>query len=321
MTYVIMLNWNNLPDSLECMNSILELEGAEYKTIIIDNGSTDDSLEGILGYLSKRQIEHGIISGSDAASAKLSENCIVIKSGKNLGYGGGNNLGLKYALNQDDFRHAWIINNDLIFERNTLVKLIAKYEALSQKKKTGLMACKLKSYYDRSRIQTIGSKYNYYFCTNSIKGAWEPDAGQYDRDDIEDVIDCPAGASLFASKAFLKDCGLISEEYFLYYEEIDWIMRSRSKGWELGYCWEAEIYHKEGATTGASSVKESQKSSISDYYMARARILFARKFFPNRLVSVYLGFGITILKRIARLQFNRIPMIISLMYKGALGKL
>lgn len=318
MTYIIMLNWNNLPDTLECLDSIYRLERAEYKLVIIDNGSTDNSLTGIMNYLNENLIAFRVMPDKDAA-AKTSEKCVVIKSGKNLGYGGGNNLGLKFALGQDDFRYAWIINNDLTFEKNTLEKLINKYENLSQKKKIGLMGCKLKSYYDKKRIQTIGSKYNYYFCTNTVKGAWEPDEGQYDRDDIDDVMECPAGASLFAGKEFLKSCGLIAEKFFLYYEEIDWIIRSRRLGWELGYCWEADIYHKEGATTGASS--KNNKSFISDYYLVRARILFARSFFPKRMFFVYLGFGITILNRIARRQFNRIPMILGLMYKGAAGKL
>lgn len=321
MTYIIMLNWNNLPDSIECLQSIYRLEGEEFKTIIIDNGSTDDSLSGIIKFIDEKQLAYKLISGEDSGNVKSSESCVIIKSAENLGYGRGNNLGLRYALNQDDFEYAWIINNDLVFEKNALALLVNKYKSLALKKKVGLMGCKLKSYYDKNRIQTIGAKYNYFFCTDTVKGAWEFDSGQYDRDDIDDVIECPAGASLFAGKEFLLDCGLISEKYFIYFEEIDWALRSRRKGWELGYCWEADIYHKEGSSTGASFMSRRKKSRISDYHMVRSRILFAKSFFPKRLFFVYLGFIVTIYKRVIRFQFGRIPMILSLMYKGVFGRL
>ncbi|HIP33256.1 MAG TPA: hypothetical protein EYG89_00650 [Bacteroidia bacterium] len=116
---------------------------------------------------------------------------------------------------------------------------------------------------------------------------------------------------MLVSKGFIKEVGLMCEDYFLYFEELDWAIRGKKKGYQLGYCWESKVYHKEGGSIGSSS-KGEEKSEIADYYGLRNRIVFTKKFYPKYLLSVYLGFIMVIWNRIRRGHFKRILKILKL---------
>jgi len=113
---------------------------------------------------------------------------------------------------------------------------------------------------------------------------------------------------MFVSREFIEDVGFMFEDYFLYYEELDWILRGKRKGWQIGYCWDSVVYHKEGASIG-SNIEGKKKSELADYYFFRNRIKFTKKFCPQFLITVYLGFIITVFNRIRRGQFRRLKLI------------
>ena len=123
-----------------------------------------------------------------------------------------------------------------------------------------------------------------------------------------------AGASLFVPKKFVEDVGLLEEDYFLYFEELDWIKRGKKRGWSLAYEPQAIVYHKEGATIGGSSqLKKTEKSILSDFYSLRNRLLITRKYFPWHAPTVYLTFLLTLVNRIRRKQLNRVSMVINVL--------
>jgi len=236
---------------------------------------------------------------------------ILIQTGRNLGFAGGNNVAIRYALAKDDFEYIWFLNNDTVIERDTLSKLVQKFEKYRKlPKKIGIVGSKLLYYDNPKMIQGIGGIYNKWFAVAKHLGVFEEDKGQYDNEEVLDKIDYIIGASMLVSRDFIKEVGLMCEDYFLYFEELDWTLRGNQKGYGLGYCWESKVYHKEGKSIGSSS-KGEKKSEIADYYGLRNRIVFTKKFFPKYLWSVYLGFLVVIWNRIKRGQFKRIVRLLT----------
>jgi GT2 family glycosyltransferase len=103
----------------------------------------------------------------------------------------------------------------------------------------------------------------------------------------------------------------MEEKYFLYFEEIDWAIRSNRAGWQIAFCPSAKIYHK-----GGSTIKGSGGNSLMmDFYYARNRILLARKFFPYTQPVLLMSFGWFVLRRILQGQFDRIPMLLKIIMR------
>ncbi len=329
--YIIILNYNGWADTVECLESILRLDYPNYQAIVVDNNSSDDSMnciklwangnldiwtkqDNLLRYLSVPPIQKPIQymcyeKEKEYTNEDIRNPLILIQTDHNGGFAFGNNVGIKCALTKNDFKYVWILNNDTVVEKDSLTRLVEKAEEYKkQSKRVGLIGSKQLFYNSPKIINAVGNVYNKWFGTGKLYGSFEKDKGQYDDESILDKIDYIYGASMLVTEDFLKDVGLMCEDYFLYYEEPDWAFRGKKKGYDLGYCWQSKVYHKEGASIGSSS-KVEDKSELSDYYGLKNRVVFTRKFFPNYLWSVYLGFTIVILNRIKRKQFGRIKII------------
>jgi len=342
--YIILLNYNRWTDTIECLESVLRNNYPNHQVVVVDNNSLDNSMEYLKAwaegkldvwvnpknplrslsfppipkpipyvYYTKEEAEKG-------KNLKLEKNVknqiVLIQSSYNGGFSYGNNIGIKYALSKNDFEYVWLLNNDTVIEESSLLKLVEKaqnYKRLG--KKIGIIGSKI-FYYDNSELLNgIGGKYNKWFGVSSHIGAFEKDLGQYDNEDIIKKIDYIMGASMFVSKDFIKDVGLMNEDYFLYYEEVDWCIRGKRKGYNLGYCWNSRVYHKEGKTI-SSTFKGSKRSKTPDYYHIRNRIIFTKKFYRKYLPFVYVGLLITLFNRIKRLQFKRIKFILEAITKA-----
>lgn len=278
--YICVLNYNNSNDTIMCIESLKKLCNVEYKIILVDNDSR---------YEAKRELRKYV---------KENKCIYYIESSHNKGYAGGNNIALNYAMLQIDMEYCWILNNDTIVAPNSLSLLV---DFMDHNKHVGLCGSKLIYEWDHSKIQGYGGFYNPVFgmVHSCIK-----------KEDIKD-IDYIIGASVLVRKSFLKDIGLMDEGYFLYYEELDWAVRARGK-YEIACVEDSIVYHKEGASTGANSAKKN-KSILADYYSIRNRIIFTKKFYPYFLPTVYIGLMISMVIRIYRKQFSRVPIILKLM--------
>lgn len=311
--YIIILNYNGWQDTIECLESVLNSDYPNYQIIVVDNGSQNNSIGHIISWFVSKSIKYILFNQDEIKNSKTCEDekdaVILIQAKENRGYAAGNNIGIKYALAKNDFDYIWILNNDTVIKENSLSKLIDKSKWYKSKnRKVGIIGSKLLYYYKPEVINGIGGRYNKYFALVKTIGILEKDIGQYDDERWVNKIDYIIGASMFVDKDFIKDVGLMCEDYFLYFEELDWILRGKKRGWEIGYCWESIVYHKEGKSTGGN-VLEKKSSELSYYYWMRNRILFTKKFYPQYLWLVYIGFLVSIFNKLRKLQFKKLKLI------------
>jgi len=233
---------------------------------------------------------------------------VFIASDKNAGFSAGNNVAIRFAQQRNDFSHIWLLNNDTVAEPESLTALHEQAAHYAQSgKKAGIIGSKILYYDYPETIQVIaGFSFNKWTGTSHRKGCYEKDEGQYDREIEFDHKYCIFGASMFVSKEFLEDVGLLGEEYFMYWEELDWAQRSFLKGWEIGYVWKSKVYHKMGRSTGKDGFTR-KKGKFADYYGLKNRYKVSRKYFPETAWIHFITFPLLLMKRLFKGEANRIP--------------
>jgi Predicted glycosyltransferases len=258
-----------------------------YCVVVCDNNSQNDSFLRIKEWLNTEPY------GNEKAT--------LIQTGANLGYAGGNNVGLRYALKKGDGDYFWILNNDTVIDEFALEELV-EYAAIHGE--AGIIGSKIMNYYARDKVESLGCWYNKLLGTT----------GNFT--DINNIgaIDHITGASLFLTKELLHNIGLLSEEYFLYYEEPDIAYRAGMQHYKCQCAFGSIVYHKEGASIGASNHNKNQKSIIGDFYSIRSRILFTKKFHKWCLPTLYLGLLGAMINRLKRKQYDRVIMIGYIMF-------
>jgi len=293
--YIIVLNWNGWQDTVECLESLRRLSHPNYQIVVIDNGSTDGSVDKIKAW---------------AKNSSL----VLLETGKNLGYAGGNNVGLRYALSRGDFGYAWVLNNDTVVHPDALTHMVVR---MREKPEAGICGASILQYYYPDKIDTIGgSKYDRWFAQAfGLESGKKFDFGHPEKyQKLERKMDYVAGSSTLVSRQFLLDIGLLCEDYFLFFEEIDWATRARGR-YQLTLAPKSIIYHKGGASVGKNS-KASRFSTVFDFYNTKNRLAFSSKFYPYVLPFLYLSILGYIIDRlrigafenarvIARAAFNR----------------
>lgn len=287
--YIILVNWNGWGDTVECLHSLEKLNYPDYSIIVVDNGSTDQSVD---------EIEHRF------------PGITLLKNSENRGFAGGNNVGIEYALEQKT-DYIWLLNNDTVVDRQALSHLV---ERMEEDQDIGICGSKLIYYHQRDTIQVLaGGSYNKWLSTTNNFGQHQPVEAPVNSRQIEDKLDFVIGASMLVSRRFLDEVGWLSEDYFLYYEEIDWGIRAQPH-FSLGFAPGSVVYHKEGASTKATNRRKDSKSRLSDYYLVKNRFKLTWKFYPYLLPLMYITTTWTIINRIRRGQWDRIPMIIKLLF-------
>lgn len=296
--YVVILNWNSAQDTIHCIKSVLNLNKIKDVTIVIcDNDSKQESYEEIKNFvLDQTNISNLIISENEISNYNNSNYKIVlIKNEKNYGYAGGNNRGVRFALNQETMQYVWILNNDTEVASDSLDYLIDKFES---NKKYGVVGSKLVEFENRTKVQGIGGIINPKFCITKEIGSELSVEEHVDELNYEKKIDYVIGASMMFSRLCLQTVGLMCEDYFLYYEEIDICNRIRHNNLEVGIASKSIVYHKHGAST------QRGKSDIADYYSVRNRLVIIKRFYPENLFTTKLSIFIVILNRIRYLRFK-----------------
>jgi GT2 family glycosyltransferase len=239
---IITVNFNQPAATLELLESIdLHYPNSNIEIILVDNGSSENK---------ERYFQDCI------------KNLKYIRSEQNLGFAGGNNLGIQHAKG----KYLFLVNNDTEFTAG-LIETLA--ESLDQNAQIGIISPKIK-YYDKPEvIQYAGfTEMNYYTCRNHCVGQFEIDAGQYDN--LVSKTGYIHGAAMMVRSNILKTAGLMADNFFLYYEEMDWCERIKKAGYEVWVNTNALIYHKESLSVG-------KNSALKEFFMNRNRILFIRK--------------------------------------------
>ena len=188
-----------------------------------------------------------------------------IRSDINLGFAGGNNLGVKEASGD----YLFFVNNDTEFT-DGLVQTLA--DVLDKYAEVGMVSPKIRYFDQPDTLQYVGfTPINYYTCRNYCIGQFEKDNGQYDN--ITGPTGYAHGAAMMVKRGAIDKAGLMAENFFLYYEEMDWCDHIKKSGYEVWVDTNALIYHKESVSVGKAS-------GLKEYFMNRNRILFIRRNAP-----------------------------------------
>jgi len=185
----------------------------------------------------------------------------LIENRQNLGFAGANNIGIIKAKG----KYVLLLNNDTIVDRGFLEPLVRKFESNDH---IGAVSPKIRFFSAPDTIQFVGmTTMNPYSISNQSIGYCAKDTGQYENDQKTYFAH---GAAMMVPMKVIKEVGLMSDIYFLYYEELDWGLRIRNAGYEIFYVHDSLIYHKESMTTGVMS-------PLKIYYLNRSRILYMRR--------------------------------------------
>lgn len=307
---IILVNWNGWQDTLECLESLLRLDHPDFRIIVCDNDSGDGSLEKIKAWaegtiqapvgdspvaqhltvpsvakpvswveLDRAAAETG---GDPAVDTKL----VLIRTGGNLGFAGGNNVGLRYLQARGGFAFAWLLNNDTVVERSSLQHLLAEF---TRSPRLGVCGSTLLYYAEPRRIQALGGG---YYCRwiglPWLHGRWQQLRTRHlEAQHPPRLMNYVVGASMLVSMEFVERVGLLNEDYFLYFEETDWAWRGRGC-FRLGWAPRSLVYHKVGGSIGTRT-DPRRKSATCDYYALRNRLLFTRRFCRRAMPTVWLG--------------------------------
>ncbi len=316
---IVIVNFNGHFDTVECLESVLKSRFDDFKVFVVDNSPDEDSSNFIHRWakgevviqdtkyphliypLEPKPLDYAFVEEENLFRIRPDSKITVIKAKNNLGFAAANNIALKYISQFDRSSFVWLLNNDTVIERDTLRNLVNF--AIKSDNHVGIFGSKLIQYFSPNTLQAVGGLY--YKWVGKVKeiGSGQWDLGQWDQ--VHFNFDYVVGASMFIRMEFLSEVGLMEEDYFLYYEEIDWATRGKEKGWRQAFCPGAIIYHKQGSSTGS---KKNSLSVISDYYSIRNRILLAKRFFPYTIPSLYISFGLFIFNRLKQKRIDRIKM-------------
>ncbi len=249
---IITINYNGLADTCALLDTI-PFDDETLEVIVVDNASKEDE---------------GAIIGHRYPQIK------VISSDKNLGFAGGNNLGLQIAQG----KYILFLNNDTLLETSdTLLETSGTrhhpffqplIDRLERSSKIGVACPKIRFSWDNKPIQFAGyTPLSPITMRNRSIGCGEADNGQYN---TAHPTPYAHGAAMMVKREVIEKAGMMPECYFLYYEELDWSMMILRAGYDIWYEPAATIYHKESQTTG-------QNSPLRTYYITRNRLLFVKR--------------------------------------------
>ncbi|MFA5880331.1 MAG: glycosyltransferase family 2 protein [Candidatus Margulisiibacteriota bacterium] len=242
---IIILNWNNWRDTINCLNSLASNDKKLFNVVLIDNGSCDDSLS----QLRQWQVSHDI-------SLK------ILTLNENKGFAEGNNIGIREAL-KDNCEFILLLNNDTIVEPDCLSILS---DSISSD--IGIVSPKIMFYPDKNKIWFVGGRFYPIF-----KKPYHSFYNQYDSGQVKEIseVDWVSGCCLLAKREVLEKIGLLDPDYFNNYEDVDFCVRARKAGYRIVVNPRAQIYHKFAASMGG------KHSPFYTYFRTRNNLLFFKK--------------------------------------------
>jgi len=255
--FVIIVNWNGWKDTLICLESLVKIrkKDIQLETVVVDNGSTNESVEVI---------------------RKKFPGVTLLETGKNLGFTGGNNVGMQYAINHGaDF--IWLLNNDTIVHRDVLSFLKAFDDP-----KVGIIGSKIyfapgrefhhDRYAEKERGKVIwyaGGLVDWDNVYASHRGVDEIDHGQYDKMELTQFV---TGCSMMIRRDVLDRIGLLDDKYYLYLEDLDYCLRAKKAGFKLMYVPSSVLWH----VNAGSSARPG--NPLHEYYFTRNRLLLGFRY-------------------------------------------
>jgi len=242
---IILLNYKGLKDTLECVESLEKLKYENYEIIIVDNHSEDGSYEALKDRLGNKQV--------------------LIEAPSNGGFAKGNNIGIEYAThNGADF--VLLLNNDTLVEENFLSEMVSCYE---RHENVGIIGCKIMYNGQRDTIWYAGGEIDFKRYYGYHYGEGQKDSPSFNE---EKEITFTTGCVMLIPKEVILKVGSLPEEYFMYYEDVDYCLKVQKASYKIFYCPGATVYHKVSASTGGD------ESPFAVRYNTRNRIIFMNKY-------------------------------------------
>lgn len=239
LVWIIVLNWNRPEDTERCVASLQESDYAAYRILVVDNGSTDDSVERICA-----------IPGVD-----------VLANGENLGFAAGNNRGIRRALDRDA-EYTLILNNDVSVAPDMLSRLVHFAEDNRQIGAIGPL------------IYYADSPEKVWFAGMTFRDSlYVVRRGLRLREPLRPLeeVDFISGCAMLVRREVWERVGFFDERFFMYYEDLDFALRVKQAGYSIACATEAEMWHTLSASTGG------QDSPLKQYYQVKSMVLFTRK--------------------------------------------
>lgn len=245
---IIILNWNNAPDTLACLTSLGQLNCSDYQAIVVDNGSTDDSVLAI-----------------KAQFPRVS----LLETGDNLGYAEGNNAGIRYALDSG-VNYVCILNNDVIVDADFLD------EAVSVAENDPLVGIVGVTVYSADRPNAMVANGGWIDWTAGSTNLLRGDSRDTDRpgNTLPREVDFVVGCAILVKRQLLDTIGLLDPRYYLNFEDVEWCARAARHGYRTVLAPTAKVWHRVSGTLG-------QASPAKTYYMTRNGLLFFWTYAPR----------------------------------------
>ncbi|WP_339606267.1 glycosyltransferase family 2 protein [uncultured Roseivirga sp.] len=283
---IIIVNWNSFNVTKNCLESLRQLEYSNFEVIVVDNGSNDDSL---------------VLLKSSFPEVTVLEN------GENLGFTGGNNTGIKYALDSEKDL-IMLLNNDTIVTPDFAMILV---ETLLNDNTLGAVQPKIMYNQEKDVIWNAGGFFNSFFSLSKTRGLDQKDEGQYDKPIDVDWI---TGCCFLVKSSVVKQIGLLDDKFFIYYEDSDWSFKIKKLGYRLRFEPKSKIYHEVGMSNqNRKDHNEGNVSPFTHYMVVRNHLFMVRRYakginkigsWGNQVLKIsgYIGYFI-LRRRFVKLKF------------------
>ena len=252
---VVVLNWNGLADTAECLRSLQQASYPNFHTLVVDNGSDGDD--------------------ADVIEKRFGSFSSVIRNPSNVGYASGNNVGIERAL-EDGAEYILVLNNDTVVAPDFLEALVERGGGMPE---AGILGPKTYYMEPPDVLWSTGGRMNWYLF-QSLRGQGKRDRGQFDS-----VLDCDwlPGSCLLIKRAVTEAIGYLPTEYFLQWEDVDYCTAARGAGFSCVYVPQSRIWHK----VSSSRLQDSTRRAVAVQQGIRNRIYYRRKFLSTLQFALF----------------------------------
>jgi len=293
---VILVNWKKYNLTSKCIDSLNKSNYKNFKIILVDNEYSEESLIELKN-------QH--------------KDIVVFKEKNNLGFAGGNNIGIRYAL-ENDYDYIMLLNNDTEVKENFILPLV---ERIEKDHFLGAVQPLILNFLNKSIIWNAGGKLNKFLGITSTRLNNKLNSSIV----FDDYTDWISGCCILIKSEILTKVGLLDEKFFNYYEDVDWSLRMKNLGYDLGFVKESIIYHHGSSSSKNKKTKEGVISSKIHYFNIRNHILLLKKH-----KNLFNFFGIVFFQIIKttsyifyfliKFRFNKLTMVLKGLKHGLNNK-
>ncbi len=243
LIYVVIVNWNRADDTIECLKSLAGSDYSSYRSLVVDNGSTDGSPDAIRAAFPSPPSVPPNFRGE------------VIANEDNLGFARASNIGIEHAL-QQGADYVLLLNNDTLVDKRLLTELVAVGESDPQ---IGMLVPKIYYHGEEGRLWSGGAQWRRFPPRVTIIGFGREDGPAYS---VQREVDYATGCAMLVKREVFERVGMFDPAFFMYHEDYDFSARVRRGGYRIVYVPQAVMWHKGSASTG-------ERSPLKWYYLGK----------------------------------------------------